>query len=122
MTDFEDEDYEVYEMSIDELGKLPFEDKIAPGIRQFNTSRESEAVGILEDSRGSRVQIYVHDSVNDMMYPLVTNAGHGAGISADYLLNMMYDDRATLKEELEGLAPAGAIQGEIDWFQINVLE
>lgn len=122
MTDFDDEDYDIYEITMDELEDLPYHDYVGPGVSQYNVGSEAQAMEVLNLNYDSRVQIYIHDSASDTMYPVMTNAGHGEGMSASYLLEIIEGDNATLAEELEALAPPGVIHGEIDWYQINVLE
>lgn len=122
MTDYGNEDYDVYDIGTEDLEDLPYHDYVGPGVSQYNVGSEAQAMEILNQNYDSRVQIYIHDSESNIMYPALTNAGHGEGMSASYLLEIVEGDRATLAEELEALAPPGVIHGHIDWYQINVLE
>ena len=122
MTDWDDTDYDIYEIGLDELESLPYQDELAPGLTQYNTSNEAAAIGIIENAAeaGERVQIYAHDAHTDLMIPIGQNEGHNPGISASYLIETMVGDGATLAEEVRALGPRGDI-GEIDFFQINVI-
>lgn len=123
MTDYDDTDYDVYEITLDELESFESINELAPNMTQYNTPNEGEARGVLEsyEGTGARAQVYVHDSSNDLMIPVAINEGHNPGISVDYLLETMRGDNASLSEELRALAPRGEI-GNIDFFQINVIE
>lgn len=119
MTDYDDDDIDIYEMTLDELESLEMIEELAPDMTQYNISSEKDAKEILESYRGlgARAQFHVHDQSTGLMLPIAQKSG----IGVDYLLDRMGEDKASLSEELRSLAPKGEI-GNIDFFQIIVIE
>ena len=119
MTDPYDSEYEVYDITLEELEGLLGWINIAPGVREFNTRNEDAAISAIDDAArfDQRVQIYGHDSGSDFMVPYFANDGHSPGASASYVTELI-GDYGGLEELLHGMSPIGEL-GNIDFYQLN---
>src|SRR5260221_12109621 len=115
-----------YGVELEELLGLERKIEIAPGLTQYNTNQNREAIRILRRAAraGDRVEIAGWDSDSGLLFPFVTNFGHASGESASYFLEQMgKSDSKTLSDELIRTSPFEIIgRAHIDFFQINVYE
>ncbi len=119
MTDPYDSEYEVYEMTLEDLEAMLGWHDIAPGVREFNTRNEDTAISAIDDAArfDQRVQVYGHDSGSDFMVPYFANDGHSPGATAEYVSELIAE-HGGLEELLQNMSPIGEL-GSIDFYQLN---
>ncbi len=119
MTDPYDSEYEVYDITLEDLEGLLGWINIAPGVREFNTNNESAAISAIDDAArfDQRVQVYGHDSGSDFMVPYFANDGHSPGATAEYVSELIAE-HGGLEELLQDMSPIGEL-GSIDFYQLN---
>ena len=112
---------DIYSTSLSELASLPYNDRVAAGIEQYNTANAAVAEQLVRDAAeaGDRVQITVFDPTTELMVPVFDNPGHGVGITASYLVELMDGDRASLAEQITAFEPDVK---EVGFYQINIIE
>ena len=111
----------IYTTSPGELAQLPYNERVSSNIEQYNTANAAVAEQLVRDAaeEGNRVQITVFDPTTDLMVPVFDNPGHGVGITASYLVELMDGDRASLAEQITAFEPDVK---EVGFYQINIIE
>jgi hypothetical protein len=115
--------YQIEEITLDDLYKRPYEEHVVLGATRYNTDNEALAHIIIEEAYvdGNRVIIGGHDAESNLMISLSMKEGHATDEDAGIILGFI-KQHGSLDDVIRDMSPIEDIVGNIDFYQIDVIE